>query len=91
MTDTQLTKDDIMIASISHMKEHKYLDFSKFLEVRAFYEKYKDQPQALYREQLEIYQIYEGEIIREIGESNTVYMNNYRDWLFFHCFKDGLK
>lgn len=90
----QLTKDDVY-EDEEEMNTTRYfdksytpkiikkLDFSKFLEVRKFYEKYKNHQHAF---QIEFEDLYEQ--FREEEIKNDIY---FYDWLFFHCFVEGLK
>lgn len=99
MTETQLTKDDVdcrdLIGTLT-------LDFSKFLEVREFYEKYKDSFNAFTNskdsqtsEGKKIVKLFLDFIETKEGSereySGRAYAKYWKDWLFSHCFVDGLK
>jgi len=104
---TQLTKDDVKTDSditykIPHGKStEKYLNFSQFQQVVKFYDNYRDRPQLLYEEQIEVYHLfvkwficniegnYHGELFEYLDRQD---MNSVlKDWLFPYCFKDGLQ
>lgn len=67
------------------LEDIKVIDFSKFLEVRDFYEKYKESSDKLKRDYPEIFE--------QFWKSLGIYGSgiSLRDWLFSYCFKDGLK
>ena len=68
------------------------LDFSKFLEVREFYEKYESDDIYLEDEHPEIYQLWKQskEFVNH-GSNPIRHGYDYNHWLFHYCFKDGLK
>jgi hypothetical protein len=74
----QLTKDDLKRC---YGEPERFIYFSKFLQVRKFYENYKDgknqPPYDLWKEYMKCHL-----------EHNEVL---WSDWLFKHCFEDGLK
>lgn len=67
----QLTKDDLT------RLDQTYLDYSKFQQVVAFYEKYKDKDWC--------------EELTPLWINRKLTERNWNDWLFNYCFKDGLK
>jgi hypothetical protein len=79
----QLTKDDVK--TDLDIKENyddygfstKYLDLSKFLKVRKFYEDYKDKDWC--------------EALEPLWRHRDMTIRNWNDWLFNYCFKDRLK
>ena len=80
----QLTKDDL-ISSDNNAKDGQeygewrtYLDYSKFQQVVEFYERYRDNPAILMKEQPEVIKIL-------LDKEDCI------DKLFDYCFKDGLK
>ena len=79
----QLTKDDV--TTMGTTRRVRFLDFSKFLEVRKFYEKYKESSDKLKRDYPEIFE--------QFWESLGIYGSgvSLKDWLFFYCFVEGLK
>jgi hypothetical protein len=96
----QLTKDDVLketeiIESYDDSGVMMvYLNYSKFLEVRAFYEKHKDE---------EGYQLFKKEkdiipeclsfmkYIRDKITTRGWNIKDWNDWLFSYCFIEGLK
>ncbi|MBE3114798.1 MAG: hypothetical protein IMZ59_04685 [Actinobacteria bacterium] len=86
----QLTKDDVY-EDEEEMNTTRYfdksytpkiikkIDFSKFLEVRKFYEEHKDSVKTVIRDHSELFEKY----------MKTV--RSWDDWLYDYCFKDGLK
>lgn len=84
----QLTKDDVIdFSNKSGIETDVFLDFSKFLEVRKFYEKYKDKPKLLEVDKPGIYDTY----VHFLPVGKMYYDCRYRDWLFNHCFVEGLR
>ena len=79
----QLTKDDVLketeiIESYDDSGVMMvYLNYPKFLEVIAFYEKYKDKDWC--------------EELEPLWRHRDITIRNWNDWLFSYCFKDGLK
>ena len=71
----QLTKDDI-INSVFRI----WLDYSKFLQVRKFYEDYNSNHIKFMEDEPELYRLYEKSSIGDL-----------KVWLFNYCFVEGLK
>jgi hypothetical protein len=75
------------------MKGREWLDYSKFQQVVAFYEKYKDNP---YEFEKDFPDLVKGKhhilwTNTHNYESADERYNDFNDWLFSYCFKDGLK
>ena len=78
----QLTKTDVSIC-----QDEIVINYSKFQEVRDFYEKYCFQPESLKKDNPDIFKLWE----HDKGVDEHEEMDFYNDWLFSYCFKDGLK
>ena len=95
----QLKKSDVRIfkgipVGKGLREDIKYLDYSKFLEVREFYEKYKDKDADFFwEEEKEIFNNVYLKYLECRYEKlfPELVINLFHDWLFSYCFKDGLK
>jgi len=94
----QLTKGDVLESGTYRPSLHRaVLDYSKFQQVRKFYDDYKyyeamlrDKEKKAWASWLKSdeFKIYK----KEIENKNYVVAEEwYADWLFSYCFKDGLK
>lgn len=78
----QLTKDDVKkgydpmkVGSGNIQHNVEYIELSKFQQVVAFYEKYKDRDWHH-----DLFPLWENHM-----------KEHWNDWLFNYCFKDGFK
>jgi hypothetical protein len=84
----QLTKDDVVTFVNDKGEKVSVIDFSKFQQVVEFYEKYKGNP-MLFCKECDIYFMENTHEWYKLKQS--IGNDEFDDWLFSYCFKDGLK
>ena len=84
MIKMQLTKDDLIDNEETGAEG---IDLITFKQVVEFYEKYRKDPEKFLEEQKDLCKVL------EFDQSciDTLMSDEWRDWLFVYCFKDGLK
>jgi hypothetical protein len=91
----QLTKDDVRTFRVDDGQNHfSYIDaivISKFLDVRKFYEDYKDDERKLQLEEYDIFSLWMDYVHKNKDENGYFIGESFISWLFSYCFKDGLK
>lgn len=98
----QLTKDDVGIATTfkgyRKVKEKQYLDFSKFLKVRKFYEDYESKPILFGNDHMEKWELFVEWHNQTFGckpsyrtdeRTELLLIERFNRWLFYHLFKEG--
>lgn len=98
MVKMQLRKDDVKTGKeirkptyIKNILRQEFLDFAKFQQVRKFYEEYKDNLPEFEDTFPKIFKKYLDSIRTRTNISQNEHIKLWRDWLFNHCFVEGLK